>query len=144
MERFGGPVHYVRNHCTECVVGNIQAVLNELQKLSQSELVNHFSVNAAFVKGMSDKNTDNFLYLNEQEWRIVHTHAQVDMRNIRATGLPRPAFRIPLGVSDIRVVVFPDDRTRNLATSDSRLASLLPNSDGKNPVLLTVEECSEF
>ena len=28
LERLGGPVHYVRNHCTEAVIGNFQEILS--------------------------------------------------------------------------------------------------------------------
>src|SRR6185369_5575847 len=30
LERYGSPVHYVRNHCSECIVENADVILNKL------------------------------------------------------------------------------------------------------------------
>jgi len=99
-------------------------------------------VNSAFLKAMSDKNTDNFIYLNEQEWRIIHTFPQLELKNILKTGVDRPEYRIPLKLDDIRLLVFPDDRTRSLALAHADLTDL--RQAGWVPPLLTVEECGQF
>ena len=91
---------------------------------------------------MSDNNKDNFVYLNEQEWRIIQTHRQVERNNILETGLNRPKYRIPLKLDDIRLVVFPDDRTRSLALDHADLTDL--RQAGRGPPLLTIEECGQL
>jgi hypothetical protein len=142
LERLGGPVHYVRNHCTEAVIGNTKALLDAIKTHSNKDLFSFFSVNCAFLKAMSEKNTDNFVYLDEQEWRIVHTYGQVQLKNIHETGHERPKYRIPIMPDDIHLIVFPDDRTRTLALEDPRLVVL--RQGGKVTPLLTVEECGHF
>ncbi|MEX0727135.1 MAG: abortive infection system antitoxin AbiGi family protein [Planctomycetaceae bacterium] len=144
LDRLGGPVHYVRNHSTECVIGNAQEILNVLKSLDRPEIVEYFSVNSAFIKNMSDLNQDDFTYLNEQEWRIVHTYKQVTAGKLVDTGVPHPPFRIPLQSSDVRLIVFPDGKTRMKARSDSRLGAWLQASAPAGPILLTIQECEHF
>lgn len=144
LDRLGGPVHYVRNHSTECVIGNAQVIHNALKGLDRPEIVEYFGVNSAFIKNMSDRDQDNFTYLNEQEWRIVHTHKQETAGAIVATAIPLPAFRIPLQPCDVRIVVFPDEKTRMKARSDSRFVKWLQASSPASPILLTIQECEHF
>jgi len=142
LERFGGPVHYVRNHSTEVVIGNVQTLREPIKNLQNTDLFSFFGVNCSFLKAMSDKNTDNFAYLDEQEWRIVHTYKQVELKNIQKTGVDLPKYRISLKSGDICLIVFPDDLTRTLAVKDQGLAGRI---HGEHVIpLLTVEECGQF
>ena len=142
LERFGGPVHYVRNHSTESMIGNVKEILKAIKALPNQQITKFFAVNSAFLKAMSDNNTDNFLYLNEQEWRIIQTDRQVERHNILETELDPPKYRIPLKLDDIRLVVFPDDRTRSLALGHPDLTGL--RQAGRGPPLLTIEECGQL
>lgn len=144
LDRFGGPVHYVRNHKDECVIANVQELLNVLQELGRPKLLEYFAVNSSFIKNMSDPNKDNFTYLNEQEWRIVHTHPQEKARNLVPTGVPQPPYRIPVRSGDVRIVVFPDDQTRTKARSDPRLNAWFQDPSTSNAILLTLQECGHF
>lgn len=144
LDRRGGPVHYVRNHDDECVVGNVQEILRVLKGLGEPELVEYFGVNTSFIKSMSDANTDNFMYLDEQEWRIVHTHSQEKARNIVATDDSQPPYRIPVRFGDVRIVVFPDNQTRTKARSDPTLNAWFQDPSTSNVILLTIEECGHF
>lgn len=142
LERYGGPVHYVRNHCTESMIENVQVLLDPIKALPDPDLGRFFAQNSAFLKAMSDKNTDNFVYLNEQEWRIIHTDRQLELGNILDTKPGPPLYRIPLKLDDIRLVVFPDDRTRSLGLADPELTDL--RQARRVRPLLTVEECGQF
>ncbi len=144
LDRRGGPVHYVRNHENECVVGNVQEVLKVLKDLGRPKLLEYFAVNSSFIKGMSNANKDDFWYLNEQEWRIVHTYSQEEARNIVATDDPPPPYRIPVRPGDVRIVVFPDDQTRTKARSDPRLNAWFQDPSTSNVILLTLQDCDHF
>ncbi len=144
LERLGGPVHYVRNHPTECVIGNAQELLNVLNTLGRPDLIAYFGVNASFIKNMSDPGKDDFTYLDEQEWRIVHTHRQTHSGALVATGLSKPPYRIPVQQGDVRIIVFPDDQTRVMAHGDSRLQRWLQAPTPLKPILLTLQECEHF
>jgi len=141
LDRYGGPVHYVRNHPVECIVGNMR-MINEYLQGSDSLTHGFFGLIAAFVKAMSNPNSDDFQFLNENEWRIVYTQYQQKENRIIATGLTRPQYRVPVGPADVRLIVFPDDSTRATACSDERVVSCLAGKG--RPMLLTIEECEHF
>lgn len=144
LDRFGGPVHYVRNHAPECVVSNVHKIFTALNKHCAPEVADYFAVNISFIKNMSAPNKDDFTYLNEQEWRIVHTSAQTQAGKLVKTGLPQPEYRIPVKRDDVRIIVFPDEQTRIKARSDSRLHDWFQDSARPSTILLTVQECEHF
>lgn len=144
LDRFGGPVHYVRNHEIECVIGNAQEVHNALKRLNEPEVVNYFAVNSAFIKSMSHLDTDDFFYLEEQEWRIVHTHLQTEAGNLVKTDVPPPEYRVLVRVDEVSILVFPDEQTRKQARNDPRLTAWLSPPSPLNAILLTLKECEQF
>jgi len=138
LDRYGGPVHYVRNHPVECMVGNLKEINTFLS--SGSPLIHaYFGMNVSFVKAMSNPNSDDFQFLNEHEWRIVYSERQQQENRIVATGLPHPKYRVSVTAADLRLLVFPDPHTRTAARSDPRINSWLRGSAGL-PILLTIEE----
>jgi hypothetical protein len=143
LDRFGGPVHYVRNHPTECVIGNAQDLNIAITASGDARLKAVFAIKCAFLKAMSNVNADDFEYLEENEWRIVETDTQVQQGRIVLTGLARPQFRVPIAPNDLRLIVFPDDATRTSALSDPRITSLLGRT-AHRPILLTTDECRHF
>lgn len=144
LDRFGGPVHYVRNHASECIIGNVQAIRAALNDLGRQDLLDSFAVNTCYIKKMSEINQDDFTYLNEQEWRIVHTHAQTTAGRLVQTGGRRPEYRIPVQLGDIRIIVFPDEQTRAVARTDTRLYAWFQAPAPSGAILLTVQECEHF
>lgn len=140
LDLMGGPVHYVRNHKDESVIGNAQEILKALK----GDVRRYFGVNTCFLKGMSDTNKDNFKYLEEQEWRIVYTDSQVNAGKIIPSDGSQPADRIPIQIDDVRIVVFPDDKTLTLARSDPTIKDLFQDHSNSNVILLTLEECGHF
>lgn len=144
LERLGGPVQYVRNHGTECIIGNIQEILGAIRTMGRADLVQYLAVNSAFVKAMSSPNADDFAFLDEEEWRIVQTDSQTSAGRVVATGLFRPKFRVPVQPGDVRLLVLPDSQTRALARADVRLGAWFHSPPSPSPVLLTVEECGHF
>lgn len=144
LDRLGGPVHYVRNHESECIIGNVQVIRTALEELGRRDLLDSFAVNTCFLKKMSEMNQDDFTYLNEQEWRIVHTHAQTTAGRLVQTGGTHPEYRIPVHLGDIRIIVFPDEQTRAIARSDPRLHAWFQAPASSSAILLTVRECEHF
>ena len=118
--------------------------LKPQKALNQPTLVEYFSVNLSFIKNMSGPNKDDFTYLNEQEWRIVHTYSQEESGNLVSTGVQKPRYRIPVQLADVRLVVFPDDKTRTDARSDPKLNSWFQDPAALSPILLSLEECGHF
>jgi hypothetical protein len=148
LERWGSPVHYVRNHRDDGVVGSFAAARNLIAACARrgngdaAAALAHVNYLGTFMKGMSQANTDDFLFLEEQEWRVVVTQEQIDVGRINETGLGLPRYRLILPPAELRLVVFPDACTRQLALQDPRVQKSL-GSGGSLP-LLTLEECRQF
>jgi hypothetical protein len=144
LDRRGGPVHYVRNAPRETVVGNCLAVFSYCQKnraVDEEELMRR---NIGFLKPMSNRDQDDYAYLDEHEWRITHTHMEEKQGLIVATGLDSPVYRIPVKAGDVRLVVFPDAATRYAANDDAQILNFFQAVKRKMPIFLTVEECRDF
>jgi len=153
LDRLGSPVHYVRNRHDEAIVGNINQLLKFVgTKEAQGQISpeehprDGLAVIAAFLKPMSTEGegkTEDFVFLDEQEWRIVHTYQIQQQGLIVETGEPEPKYRIPLKPTDVKFIVFPDDETRFVSYQDSRFekwSKLLKVP----PTMLTLEECGHF
>jgi hypothetical protein len=144
LDRWGSPVHYVRNHSDEKIVGAFlelrHCILTHKTAGTEraDELLRYLGT---FLKAMSQKNADDYGHLNELEWRIVATEEQVEMGNLRRTGTEQPLYRLLLRRGDVRLVVFPDDRTRQSAYANQRVRAFF--SDCQVP-FLTIRECEQF
>jgi hypothetical protein len=136
LDRYGGPVHYVRNGVGEKIVGYAAQFFANGQLPAELEPARNF--NTCFLKMMSNKGTDDFEFLDEHEWRIVYTDDQEKQGTIRKTDVERPLYKIPFQPHDLKFVVFPDLHTRALALKDPSLRELLICP------CLTIEECLNF
>lgn len=143
LERAGGPVHYVRSHRDEPVIGNLVQALEWVNDQKRrgtdyaQEVLECLNFNAGFIKAMSRPDSDDFAYLDEHEWRIIHNHLQQKAGRIVQTGLSRPEYRIPFTRGDIRMLVLPDEETRQLVLRDPRARAWLTDNV---PPLLTIDE----
>lgn len=131
-------------------------------------LKNQVNTNAIFIKKMSEK-TDrqhDFKYLDEAEWRIpaiVSGRPEVDppieyLDNEAAkrmyrerTGKEPPTALIKFYPTNLKVLILPGEKTRDLAFKDPRVLKWFKVKDPdscclgyKIPVIATVEECLGF
>lgn len=145
LERSGGPVQYLRCHHDEPIVGNLAVVFDWLKDQIQAGTPRALDVRhalffqVAFLKRMSNANADDFAYLDELEWRIVHTDHQTVAGRLVSTNSNRPPYRIPLKPEEVRMVIVPDERIR---------ADVMPFlqtwAKDKLPPVLTVDEAEQF
>jgi hypothetical protein len=141
LDRDGGPVHYVRNGPEDGIIGNAaQFVTPEADRRlsAPTDLRPARNLNFSFLKAMSSYGTDDFVFLEEHEWRIVHTFRQQENGNIRPSGTTRPQFFIHIQPHHLRLLIFPDLGTRSLAFSDPDLKAKLVCP------CLTVDDCLDF
>jgi hypothetical protein len=159
LDRWGSPVHYVRNSSDERVVGTfIRArylvgrlrTLGLLARLSSfgyfpdaDDLPEYVDYLGTFLKAMSEKNRNNYRYIDEHEWRVVANQEQVLAGKMTPRRRRRPRHRLRLAPGDVRVVVFPDARTRGLAVKNSSIKKFILKS-GFGMQLLTIDECEQF
>ena len=154
LDRWGGPVHYIRNHPNEFVGANFRLLRDWLSGLINDTSINEKIPNVwearcnldllfTLLKGMSDPGTDNFAYLDEHEWRIPFSHGQFQKGRIAATGQSRPEYKITILPRDVRLLVLPDAGTRAIAMRDPAIGTWLSGIE-QAPPLLTVAECGEM
>jgi len=110
---------------------------------------------AIFVKRMSDEGTGHkFQLLDEAEWRIPYTTSMERKQMIQRTGLDdltEPFCKIPFTQSDLKVLILPDDKTRELALDDNgkdnagrKIGNWLFEDRTNVPIIVTVKECLKF
>src|SRR5262249_45690878 len=94
---------------------------------------------AAFTKCMSASPTDrDFVYLNENEWRIIHSYSQQEAGRIRKTEESRPEYLIPFTRQDVEMLVVPDGEVRSALACEPDLLSWAGGAD--LPPMLTVQQ----
>lgn len=147
LTRHGGPVHYIRSHADESIIGNLVQMLDWISDQSErgttgaKQLLENVKVPISYLKAMSTSNNDDFLYLDENEWRIVHTYNREKACLIVATNQTRPKYKIPLSPNDLKMIILPDSQFRKQISSDNRIIDWF---EGRFPPLLTVAEIEEF
>jgi len=140
LDRFGGPVQYVRNSEDESVVWTLHQVWNSVVSTKNKHLEQCFAFAAAFLKSMSKKR-DDFMLMEEHEWRIVHHPTQQERDAIIPSDTLPPRHRVPIPPEGLRLLVFPDATTRHMAWADARVNAKLAVS---RPIAVTIEECEHF
>jgi hypothetical protein len=142
LERGGGPVLYTRQHDDEMLVKCAARVLewsatNAKAVEDVDDIRRAMMLICAYMKPMSTPNSDDFAFLDEHEWRIVQSGPQIDAGRIVRTGLDRPFYRIPLGMTDLKMMIVPDEEVRRAALLDPELRA---RSGTTSVPILTVEE----
>ena len=137
LERFGGPVFYVQN-------GRLSNVVENFHKVSQfllgqpKEVRDEFSVLTGYLKNMSERDNQELLYYDEMEWRVVHLN-RLDGKYVSTQDPTNFIYRLLINPTDIKVIVFPDSRTKTMALQRPDLHALIDN-----PIFVTLEECENF
>lgn len=147
LERHGAPVFYVRSHPDESIVGNLFQTYYWIEDQEKrgadyaTQVLENFSVPLAFVKAMSKPSADDFEYLDENEWRIVHTYRIEERGLIVPTNQDPPKYKIPLKRTDLKMLVLPDSIVKELVAKDARISEWFNN---QLPPILTVEDFEEL
>jgi hypothetical protein len=143
LDRWGSPVHYVRNAANEHIVESFSRLRHLLQNEGQGEALRAAEYLGVFLKPMSPPNTDSFTMLDEHEWRIVVTKEKVDFGHIKESSNPTPRFRLLIPPEEVRLLVLPDEPTRKKALADARIHTTLWDHKCYPPIL-TLPECANL
>jgi hypothetical protein len=167
LDRWGAPVWYVRNRKDEKIVHYLnyislepmlfvqelinRKILAEEQPMQQ-KFMESIAFTNSFIKNMStaDKEDDDFVYLDEHEWRIVITESLLERDDAIWAGnsddianqVPG-AYKILLKPSDLKVLILPDDRTKQMALACDEITEWFRHSDTRPP-LLTLTDCQNL
>ena len=79
------------------------------------------------------------LYYDEMEWRIVYDE-NPDNPYFKK-GNEDGVYRFQFDASDVKVIIFPDEKTKLLSLADNKLQI---NFSRHLPIIATVEECKSF
>jgi hypothetical protein len=145
LQRSGGPVLYMRSHPQEPLVGNVAALLSWLKDHidrntpEARDMMDAVWSLAGFLKPMSGIAPDDFAFLDELEWRIIHTDHQERAGRIRATGLEHPEFRVPIGRQDVRMLIVPDADVRAAC-----MPTIMEWAGGMAPPVLAISDLSQL
>ncbi len=152
LKRYGNPVFYVMNGKSNTIV-NARKVFNylksEIEKLEpistqDVQLSNlkgvklEFDTLLAYFKKMNDKESELDFY-NELEWRITHLKRLEDELLLNVQDRGNHIYRVMLKKDDIKVIVFPDQKTKDEAFECSGFLTLI-----NNPICVTLDDCEHF
>lgn len=143
LDRFGGPVHYLRNHFNEKFVDCYSRVGKHVQDQTTGtqRVFDALSYCASFLKAMSTRDSDDFEQLNEHEWRIVFVPELLHAGT--AKEVQPGQYSVALAPADVKLVIFPNANIRTLWLSHSEHARLAAGQSFP-PVYLTLKECTQF
>ena len=83
------------------------------------KIKDEFAVICGYLKNMSKKDCDELCYYDELEWRITHLR-RLDEKYVTTQDATNHIYRIKIKPDDIKVVVFPDIKTKNMTLIDLR------------------------
>ena len=135
MNKGGRPVIYIPYKATPD-----SSLLEDSFRTVYQESKDHHEINesskwiVAHVKRMSNGKDED--YYEEMEWRIVH-HA--NDKNIKHTG--NGVHRLKFEASDIKVIIFPDEDTKQLSLKDDYIKNYLSEH---MPIIATLDDCRNF
>jgi hypothetical protein len=90
-----------------------------------------------YVKRMSDNNGDE--NYEEMEWRLVYDESP-DNKDF-TKGKEKGTFRFKFAASDVKVIVFPDEPTKEMSFNDTTLQRIFSQH---RPIMTTLKDCSNF
>jgi hypothetical protein len=136
MNKGGRPVIYIPFKADICLLED--SIRNVYEKTRGDAAIQR-SINwlFAYVKRMSDKNGDE--NYEEMEWRLVYDE---NPNNKDFTeGKEEGTFRFKFVANDVKVIVFPDEETKQLSFNDTSIERFFSLH---RPIMATLEECSNF
>jgi len=135
LERYGGPVFYVQNGKKSNVVENFHKISSFLVG---KPIEGEFATLMGYVKNMSKKDHKKLIYYDEMEWRVVHLR-RLDGRYVTPQDPSRLIYRLKLEPADVKVIVFPDLKTKRMALRRPAIRSRVVS-----PICVTLDDCDNF
>jgi len=137
LERYGGPVFYVQNGSNSNIIENFCKVLSFLDGQNE-KIKDEFAVICGYLKNMGEKDSEDLCYYDELEWRITHLR-RLDEKYVTTQDANKHIYRIKIKPVDIKVIVFPDIKTKNMTLMRSDINKLIDN-----PICVTLDDCQYF
>lgn len=139
--RYGNPVFYVTNGDHSNIVVCARKIRDFLDRpdCKFKEVLCEFEILLGYFKKMGEQNSDDLIYYDELEWRIVHLKRLETERRITVQDKNEHIYRIKLEREDVKVLVFPDKQTKDLALENRDILGLIDK-----PICVTMDDCENF
>lgn len=142
IERDGAPVFYLRNGKRDLYSNIICQIWEHLPKDAQPGL--GFKILGGLCKGMSNPDTDDYEFLHEAEWRIVHNDQLNEKQLVTWKGLEEtPIAYLPFSQMDLKLIIVPDEEVRRLLYESAAVQAWL-SKERDRPVVLSYEKLFEY
>jgi len=139
LKRYGNPVFYIKSGNSNVAV-NANKVLEFLKKQDNTgEILLEYRTLLAYFKNMNDRGSNDLRYYDELEWRITHLNRLEDEGRLLVVDRTNHLYLLKLKPADVKVLVFPDEKTKTQAFNDTRFSKLI-----EKPICLTVDDCENF
>lgn len=146
MNRGGNPVFYIQNGRQGVAAEMFVRIREYLLARSQAGhkdgpiQLKQLEVLMGFTRTMGGQDSQELKFYDEMEWRILHSVGG------EKAGLFKPQgdglWIMPFKRSDVRLIVFPNARVKELALKDTELKKAF--SEEHSPMLLTLDDCAHF
>ena len=149
LKRYGNPVFYMKSGDSNVAV-NANKVLEFLKELYEKApdkkeqdridgILLEYRTLLAYFKNMNDKGSDDLTYYDELEWRITHLNRLEDEGRLSVVDKANYVYLLKLKPGDVKVLVFPDEKTKTRAFNNTRFSKLI-----EKPICLTIDDCENF
>ena len=136
MNRGGRPVIYIPYKAERCLLeDSLKQAYEESE--GKEEIHKPLKYVLAYVKRMW--NEDDEEHYDEMEWRIVHDENPND--DYIKKGKKKGVYRFKFTASDIKVVIFPDEKTKNMSFNDEVIKEFYTQH---TPITVTLDDCDNF
>jgi hypothetical protein len=139
LSREGNPVLYVQNGDKGVLIENL-AKVREFLEAENTAMLKNLEVVLGYLKNMSHQNVSELGFYEEMEWRVVHLE-RLMTKYIKAEDVSQHIYRLLVKLGDIKIIVFPDHETKNMAIADPDIRKFFNQC---SPMMTTVEDCSNF
>jgi hypothetical protein len=136
MNKGGRPVIYIPFKADICLLEESIRNVYENSKGNQT-IQRSIKWLFTYVKRMSDNNGDE--NYEEMEWRLVYDESP-DNKDF-TKGKEKGTFRFKFAASDVKVIVFPDEPTKEMSFNDTTLQRIFSQH---RPIMTTLKDCSNF
>jgi len=92
----------------------------------------------SYIKRMWNEKGEQ--HYNEMEWRIVYDY-NPNYRKYFTKGKKKDEFRFIFTANDVKIIVFPDEKTRKASFNDKIIKKFFSIH---TPITVTVDECENF
>ncbi len=138
LNAYGNPVFYMKNGKSNVAV-NANKVLEFLRRTDNADdILLEFRTLLAYFKNMNE-GEDDLKYYDELEWRVTHLIRLENEGRLTVLNRANHQYLLKLEPEDIKVLVFPDEKTKKKAFEDPRFSELIDT-----PICLTINDCENF